>query len=290
MDLELDFDFAAEFSAEKFFFGVANAPHLSEGGYNSPDGTKNSYAVLELSDRIQRSGESTRFWTDYEEHIALAASLGLDAFRMGIDWARVQPSTSLEKTDPPPWSDEAVDHYARMVEEINDKLLAWVGRPMTRFILSDEINLVPLIHHWGELFPVEQKGPEAIRSAYDNMLARYVTVYEGLHDVFVRKGWGTPEVGFDVASLFAYELDEFMYDIVRLRQLGVEPANADRDLADRKRAWMQRIATLAKSKLTDGLGDPAGEIYAYLMRALRSGDKQLIAGASTRRCGEGPKF
>jgi beta-glucosidase/6-phospho-beta-glucosidase/beta-galactosidase len=41
---------------------------------------------------------------------------------------------------------------------------------------------------------------------------------------------------------------------------------------------------------TDGLGDPAGEIYAYLIRALRSGDKELIAGAFTRRYGEGPKL
>ncbi len=116
MNLELDLDFARRFTPENFFFGVANAPYLSEGGYNYPEGIKNSYATLELSDRIERSRESTRFWTDYEKHIELAASLGLNAFRMGVDWSRVQPSTSLEKTDPPPWSDDAVDGYARIVE------------------------------------------------------------------------------------------------------------------------------------------------------------------------------
>ncbi len=37
-------------------------------------------------------GEGIRFWTNYAEHIELAASLGLNAFRMGIEWARCQPS------------------------------------------------------------------------------------------------------------------------------------------------------------------------------------------------------
>jgi hypothetical protein len=54
-----------------------------------------------------------------------------------------------------------------------------------------------------------------------------------------------------VASLFAYELDKFMYDVVRLRQLGVERQDADEEIARRKEAWMARIAPLARSKLTD---------------------------------------
>ena len=40
----------------------------------------------------------------------------------------------------------------------------------------------------------------------------------------------------------------------------------------------------------DALGDPAGEIYAYLIRALRSGDKEIIAAAFTKRYGEGPSL
>jgi hypothetical protein len=37
---------------------------------------------------------------------------------------------------------------------------------------------------------------------------------------------------------------------------------------------------------TDGLGEPAGRIYAYLVAALRSGDKERIARAFTRACDE----
>jgi beta-glucosidase/6-phospho-beta-glucosidase/beta-galactosidase len=296
VNLELDLDFASRFTPDKFFFGVANAPYLSEGGYNYPDGIKNSFAVLELSDRIERSRESTRFWTDYERHIELAASLGLNAFRIGVDWARVQPSTSVEKTDPPPWDHEAVDRYARIVEtiirngmepivtphhfthpawagldfwmhdegpdllveyelrvveEMNQKLVERVGRAIPSIIVYNEVNLVPFIYHWGDNFPVEQKGREAILLGYDNMLSRYVPIYDRLHDLYERHGWGELEVGFGVASLFAYELDKLMYDLVRLRQLGVQRGDADEDLARRKDAWMARLAPLARSKLTD---------------------------------------
>ena len=50
----------------------------------------------------------------------LAASLGLNAFRMGIEWARCQPSSSTEPTEPPPWDAAALDHYADMVELVID--------------------------------------------------------------------------------------------------------------------------------------------------------------------------
>ncbi len=118
MRLELNLDFKKHFSEENFFFGVANAPYLCEGGYNTPDGIKNSYGVLELSDTIQRSGDAIRFWTNYEEQIKLAASLGLNAFRMGIDWSRIQPSSSLEPHEPPPWDEAALDHYADIIATI----------------------------------------------------------------------------------------------------------------------------------------------------------------------------
>lgn len=45
MNIELALDFAHHLSPENFFFGAANAPSLSEGGYNYPDRLKNSYAA-----------------------------------------------------------------------------------------------------------------------------------------------------------------------------------------------------------------------------------------------------
>lgn len=112
---EKTLSFKETFLKENFLFGVANAPYLCEGGFNYPDGIKNNYAQLELNGKIEKSEESTRFWTTYENHIKLAASLGLNAFRMGFAWSRIQPTTSLEPHNPPAWDYEAVERYANIV-------------------------------------------------------------------------------------------------------------------------------------------------------------------------------
>jgi 6-phospho-beta-galactosidase len=118
MTLPKNFNYSEAFSPKNFFFGVANAPYLSEGGFNYPDGIKNNFAELELNDKIERSGEATRFWTTYEDHIKLASSLGLNAFRMGFAWSRIQPTTSTEPHSPPAWDYNAIDHYAKIVETL----------------------------------------------------------------------------------------------------------------------------------------------------------------------------
>jgi len=118
MNLELNLDFKNTFAPEAFFFGVAYAPYLCEGGYNSDKGMKNNLAFLEMNGFWERSGEATRFWTTYEDHIQLAASHGLNAFRLGLEWTRVQPSTSMESHAPPPWDNTAVDHYTEIIATI----------------------------------------------------------------------------------------------------------------------------------------------------------------------------
>jgi beta-glucosidase len=118
LNLYLDADFKQTFASDNFFFGVANAPYLCEGGYNTPDGPKNSFGYFESSGLVPASGETTRFWTDYEHHIALAARLGLDAFRMGIEWARVQPTLELSAGPAPKWDKGALDNYAQILATV----------------------------------------------------------------------------------------------------------------------------------------------------------------------------
>jgi beta-glucosidase/6-phospho-beta-glucosidase/beta-galactosidase len=108
MKPELKLDFKKIFSKENFQFGVANAPYLCEGGYNYPHGIKNNFYYLERDGLIEKSKEAVRWWTDYEAQIKLDASLGCNAFRTGYEWARVQPSTSPDKHDPPAWDHQAV--------------------------------------------------------------------------------------------------------------------------------------------------------------------------------------
>jgi beta-glucosidase len=118
MNLYLDLDFKRAFSPDRFLFGVANAPYLCEGGYNIADGPKNSFGYFEADGLVPASGETTRFWSNFEEHIALAAKLGLNAFRLGIEWARVQPSIALQPGPPPVWDLAALDHYATILSTV----------------------------------------------------------------------------------------------------------------------------------------------------------------------------
>ncbi|MBU4302101.1 MAG: family 1 glycosylhydrolase, partial [Actinobacteria bacterium] len=74
-----------------FMFGVANAAYQVEGGLNGPEEPLNNWAEYERSGKVEPSGEAIRFWTDYPEEVELAAGMNLNAFRLGIEWARVQP-------------------------------------------------------------------------------------------------------------------------------------------------------------------------------------------------------
>lgn len=118
MTLHLDLDFG-RLAADRFFFGVANAPYLCEGGYNTPDGPKDSYGYFETEGLVPVSGEATRYWTEYREHVRRARALGLNAFRTGIEWSRVQPTCDLAPGPAPAWDNAAVAHYADVRAEIH---------------------------------------------------------------------------------------------------------------------------------------------------------------------------
>ena len=91
---------------------------LCEGGYNYKEGIKNNFYPYERDGKIEESGEVTRFWTTFEDHIKLASSLGLNVFRMGCDWFRVIPTTATEPHPQPEWDYDAVDNYAKIIETL----------------------------------------------------------------------------------------------------------------------------------------------------------------------------
>jgi beta-glucosidase len=103
---------------EGFMFGCANAPYQVEGGFNGHGEPLNNWAEFERSERVELSGEAIRWWTDYPEQIDLAKAMGLTSFRIGIEWARVQPETSPTSRKIPPFDQSAVEAYARMIAAI----------------------------------------------------------------------------------------------------------------------------------------------------------------------------
>jgi len=103
---------------EGFLFGISNSGYQAEGGFNGEGEPKNNWFYWERSGGREISGASVRFWERPEEHIELAASLGLNAFRMGIEWARLQPTYETRPASPPAWDIDALDRYAEIIVKV----------------------------------------------------------------------------------------------------------------------------------------------------------------------------
>jgi beta-glucosidase len=103
-------------SAESgFLWGVATSAYQSEGGYNITGGPRTNWADAEEKRDVAVTGGAAEFWTRYESDFAYCKKLGLSAFRLGIEWSRIQPGERSSAGDPPPFDYSALDHYAQML-------------------------------------------------------------------------------------------------------------------------------------------------------------------------------
>lgn len=98
-----------------FLWGVATSGYQSEGGYNRAGEPQNNWSLSEHEGEVMLTKESSSFWTHYLEDFQTCQSLGLNAFRMGLEWARIQPSTQLTTTQVPPFDQGALDAYAERI-------------------------------------------------------------------------------------------------------------------------------------------------------------------------------
>ncbi len=100
----------------EFLWGVATSAYQSEGGYNGDGQPQTNWAAAERSGDAAVSGAAAEFWTRYEEDFDICERLGLGGFRLGIEWSRVQPTTTdAPQTEPPAFDGEALDHYASIL-------------------------------------------------------------------------------------------------------------------------------------------------------------------------------
>jgi Beta-glucosidase/6-phospho-beta-glucosidase/beta-galactosidase len=95
-----------------FLWGVASSGYQCEGGYNGPGQPQNNWSGAEAEGRVMRTGAAADFWNRYEEDFARCRAMGLKAFRLSIEWPRVQPSVSAHPSPPPPFDLAALEAYA----------------------------------------------------------------------------------------------------------------------------------------------------------------------------------
>ncbi|WP_327151584.1 family 1 glycosylhydrolase [Nocardia sp. NBC_01329] len=90
-----------------FLWGVASSGFQSEG--RAPDSNWTRYIAAGKTEDPYR--DSVDFYSRYRSDIALAERLGVRSYRIGIEWARVQPR-------PDDWDEEGFGFYDRVIETI----------------------------------------------------------------------------------------------------------------------------------------------------------------------------
>ncbi len=103
--------------ADEFLWGVATSAYQTEGGYNGAGQPQTNWAAAERASEVAPSGNAAEFWTRFRSDFALCRELGLNAFRLSIEWSRVQPAFENRESAPPLFDYTALDHYAEMLAE-----------------------------------------------------------------------------------------------------------------------------------------------------------------------------
>ncbi|MBE9167257.1 glycoside hydrolase family 1 protein [Pleurocapsales cyanobacterium LEGE 06147] len=100
------------YSTETFLWGVATSGYQSEGGYNGSGQPKNNWFESERQGKVMRTGAAAQFWTRYEEDFQTCQNLGLNSFRFGLEWTRIQPSAHTKSAVAPAFDFDVLDAYS----------------------------------------------------------------------------------------------------------------------------------------------------------------------------------
>lgn len=258
--------------APGLLFGVATAGYQVEGGYNGPGEPANNWVRWERSGRVEPSGVACDFWRQPEEALDRAAALGCDAFRLSVEWARLEPDegvvdgaaldryveilemctarrltpvVTLHHFTHPWWlgeefwltpgsPDRFAAHVARIVPRLADHCRHW--------ITVNEPNILALMGWVAGATPPGRRG--ALSDAWavvDNLLAAHVLARRVIRSV-------QPDalVCTNTSASTLYDYDRLLVDLLVARSHGVERRELD--------AWVgQRRA------LHNGVAAPPGE-------------------------------
>ncbi|ROS48911.1 glycoside hydrolase family 1 protein [Frigoribacterium sp. PhB24] len=141
---------------DDFLWGASSAPHQNEGNNTNSD----MWALEQLpgSSFAERSGDGLDFYHRWREDIDLLKSLGLSAFRFGIEWARVEPVRGhVARAE--------LGHYRRIIE----------------YCLEVGVEPVVTLHHFSSPLWFVQAGGWASEEAVDRF-GDYVTAVAPILD------------------------------------------------------------------------------------------------------------
>ena len=102
---------------DEFLWGVATSAYQSEGGFNGAGQPQTNWAAAERRNDVVPVELAADFWNRYPEDFERAEKMGLNAFRLGIEWSRVQPTYVDQPGSAPAFDESALDRYAEMISE-----------------------------------------------------------------------------------------------------------------------------------------------------------------------------
>ncbi len=250
-----------------FRFGVATAAFQVEGGVNGPGEPSNNWVWWERAGLVEPSGSAVGFWDRYEEHLDRAAAMGCDVFRLGIEWARVEPkagqidSAALDRYEAilqacadrhmeplltlhhfthPAWlgddfwlSSESPGMFAAWVSLVIDRL----GPRCRHWITLNELNILSFANYVLGIYPPGRKMALGdFHSATAHLLAAHVKGYDEIHarmpDAFVTTNNSATSI---------YEYDRMFVNLLLARGSGVARADLEDWLIERRRTWYEAI-------------------------------------------------
>jgi beta-glucosidase len=245
---------------EGFMIGVATAGYQVEGGFNGPGEPTNNWLSWEHSGRAERSGVACDFWRHPEEALDRAAAIGCNAFRLSIEWARLEPRPGL-------FDQAALEHYIEILTMCRQRGLepvvtlhhfthpAFLGeefwlRPGSPDVFARHVErilpaLVPYCRTWVTINEpnivmlmgwVEGACPPGRKYAFadaycalDNLLTAHVLAANAIVAV-------QPEarITCNTSSSSIYEHDRMLNDLFWLRAADVPASDVDRYVDERR--------------------------------------------------------
>lgn len=95
--------------ADSFLLGAASSAHQVEGNNTNSDWWQN-----EVAGKLPKSGHGADHYNRYAEDFGLAKQIGLNAMRISIEWARVEPQAGV-------WDSKAIEHYRAVLQSMKQQ-------------------------------------------------------------------------------------------------------------------------------------------------------------------------
>ncbi|HYE22382.1 MAG TPA: glycoside hydrolase family 1 protein [Verrucomicrobiae bacterium] len=92
-----------------FLLGAASAAHQVEGSNMNSDWWRH-----EQEGKLPVSGAAVDHYNRYEEDFKIAKQIGLNAFRISIEWSRVEPVEGK-------WDPVAIEHYRKVLKKMKEQ-------------------------------------------------------------------------------------------------------------------------------------------------------------------------